>query len=628
MFKLIDDFLMKKVNDLCPGVTVTCSAPVKDELSVKQGRPTVNVYLYELRDDTVRTQTGSITVRGEPSAGLRHVEEHDPPRWAQLSYMITAWSTDVTGSHNLLASIYTGLASIRSFPLLEDDQPILGPDKEPLIAILEVGKPLTDNRTLSEVWSTFQNPVVPFLNAVASVPLFSHSEKHESRIVARGGVKISWSPRSLLPDRQIENKAIQPDQVELLPITNRSLLRLVRIFPGSTHEKALTVTTTDHANSVALTNTLLSSPRESSPQLWIQEGTSREKITFTNTKTGGILQIDDSGQGSHGIICESRPQDMNNAMWRNTPGDRYLRLAVGSDRVVTTLGHPPSTIQYSPLTEGSPPTQQWDIETALHLPQAESPLVELWARNRQLTCPLQQDGSQIAFAENSTATGDQFTWEQRRVGNNVYMFINKMSGLLLQVTGIKLTQGEPSSNPENQLWRLEGSALYLAKDDKRRGITPDFHGDMAYSNIVGDLIQTKIKEPGSASTIVTITSLSARSLALDISQDLLKDGSPVHLTAGTDRPTSKWQKIETAKDGEKFWLVNLVSGHALTVTGDTLTQSLWDRSSASQQWIIKDHYIGLDSQNYLCSERIEAGAGVRYIRRELNPPAAAQWHVG
>jgi hypothetical protein len=86
-------------------VEVSLDAPNKD-WAARRNAPTVNLYLYDIREDLRRRQRGV-------------VEEHDdrgqvtgrrpPPRFMKLSYLVTAWTQRPEDEHRLLSTLLGGL---------------------------------------------------------------------------------------------------------------------------------------------------------------------------------------------------------------------------------------------------------------------------------------------------------------------------------------------------------------------------------------------------------------------------------------------------------------------------------------------------------------------------------------
>ncbi|MEV5508651.1 DUF4255 domain-containing protein [Streptomyces orinoci] len=167
----------------------------------KPGRPEINFYLYEVREDTGRRQNGMIRLVEEATdpnrltplpddAGgtrARYRAWHQPPRYFRLSYMVTAWSSDPLQAHRMLEAMLTTLAREESLPLYvrEDgtspfspvwpspsDDPTIGQNVARLrpLTLLTLAQP-PENRSVSELWSALGTAPRPFVDLVVTVAL-------------------------------------------------------------------------------------------------------------------------------------------------------------------------------------------------------------------------------------------------------------------------------------------------------------------------------------------------------------------------------------------------------------------------------------------------------------------------
>ena len=82
-------------------VEVVFDAPTK-EWSSRRNSPTLDVYLYDIREDLRRRETGVIDVHNDVGriTGRRH-----PPRHFKLSYLVTAWTQRPEDEHRLLSAV-------------------------------------------------------------------------------------------------------------------------------------------------------------------------------------------------------------------------------------------------------------------------------------------------------------------------------------------------------------------------------------------------------------------------------------------------------------------------------------------------------------------------------------------
>jgi hypothetical protein len=94
------------------GVEVAFDAPSR-EWSGQLSSPTVNLFLYDLRESQDARQSEWSTARG--SNGARDVR---PPMMMECSYAVTAWTQAVEDEHRLLSQV---LAVMFAFPALPPD---------------------------------------------------------------------------------------------------------------------------------------------------------------------------------------------------------------------------------------------------------------------------------------------------------------------------------------------------------------------------------------------------------------------------------------------------------------------------------------------------------------------------
>jgi hypothetical protein len=148
------------------GAEVVFDAPTKDWAS-RRNSPTVDVYLYDVREDPHRRHVGSYNERDDEGV-LRSRTE--PPRYFRLSYLVTAWTQRPEDEHRLLSAMLSAFLRHKVFPgdvlvgsLAELAMPVL----------LEVAKPPPDNRQISEVWSALGGELKASLDVIVTAPMSS-----------------------------------------------------------------------------------------------------------------------------------------------------------------------------------------------------------------------------------------------------------------------------------------------------------------------------------------------------------------------------------------------------------------------------------------------------------------------
>ncbi len=127
-------------------IDVVFDAPTKDWAG-RRNSPTVDVYLYDIREDLRRRERGQVN---EYDGNGRVVGRHLPPRHFKLSYLVTAWTQRPEDEHRLLAVLLDCFLAHDAVPpeLLE---PRLADLDLPIP--LTVGLPPPEDRAFADVWS-------------------------------------------------------------------------------------------------------------------------------------------------------------------------------------------------------------------------------------------------------------------------------------------------------------------------------------------------------------------------------------------------------------------------------------------------------------------------------------------
>ncbi|HEY1281915.1 MAG TPA: DUF4255 domain-containing protein [Acidimicrobiales bacterium] len=144
-------------------VEVVFDAPTKD-WSSRRNAPTVDVYLYDIREDLRRREVGRFDARNEDG---RVTDRRQPPRWYKLSYLITAWTQRPEDEHRLLAAL---LGCFLRRDHLPDD--VLSGSLADLGYPIPYtcGLPPPEDRALSDVWSALGGELKPSLDLVLIAP--------------------------------------------------------------------------------------------------------------------------------------------------------------------------------------------------------------------------------------------------------------------------------------------------------------------------------------------------------------------------------------------------------------------------------------------------------------------------
>src|SRR2546428_3907815 len=83
---------------------IAFDAPNK-EWSSRRNTPTVDLYLYDIREDLEQREVMWEDIRGDSRDSRLITERRPPPRRFKLSYLVTAWTQRPEDEHRLLSSL-------------------------------------------------------------------------------------------------------------------------------------------------------------------------------------------------------------------------------------------------------------------------------------------------------------------------------------------------------------------------------------------------------------------------------------------------------------------------------------------------------------------------------------------
>lgn len=131
--------------------------------SAKLSRPTINLYLYDVRENTELRQTNWVVERGDDGQATKK----RPPRRIDLAYLITAWTSTAEDEHRLLWSALWALLRHPELPksmlhggLKDADVPIR----------MSVAQP-DEMPNVTDLWGVLDNELRPSLHLLATLPL-------------------------------------------------------------------------------------------------------------------------------------------------------------------------------------------------------------------------------------------------------------------------------------------------------------------------------------------------------------------------------------------------------------------------------------------------------------------------
>jgi hypothetical protein len=145
------------------GVEISFEAPTR-EWAAKRNAPTVNIYLYDVREDLERREIVYENVRDDDG---RVTERRPPPRRFKLSYLVTVWTQRPEDEHRLLSTLLACFLTHESLPA-----DVLPPSlaESPYAVLVTVGLPPPKDRSLADVWSALGGELKPSLDLVLTTP--------------------------------------------------------------------------------------------------------------------------------------------------------------------------------------------------------------------------------------------------------------------------------------------------------------------------------------------------------------------------------------------------------------------------------------------------------------------------
>jgi len=197
----VDDALRRLVRgEALPGtdVEIAFDAPTKD-WAARRNAPTVNMYLYDIREDLRRRQRGlTNSYDGDGMVTARHL----PPRYMKLSYLLTAWTQRPEDEHRLLSSLLVALLRHEAVPpaLLTGGVAALG-----LPVPMTVALPPPEDRAFADVWTALGGELKPSLDVVISAPVDT-GRTYPAGPPVQGGMELD-----LGGDGPVAHRVLPPD---------------------------------------------------------------------------------------------------------------------------------------------------------------------------------------------------------------------------------------------------------------------------------------------------------------------------------------------------------------------------------------------------------------------------------
>ncbi|MBJ7597140.1 DUF4255 domain-containing protein [Candidatus Nephthysia bennettiae] len=145
------------------GAEIAFDAPTR-EWAARRNTPTVDLYLYDIREDLQRRSVAWEPVR---EADGKVNWRKPPPRQFKLSYLVTAWTQRPEDEHRLLSAVLYCFLRHERLPADVLAGTLAGIT---LPVHTTIALPPPPDRSLSDVWSALGGELKPSLDLVISAP--------------------------------------------------------------------------------------------------------------------------------------------------------------------------------------------------------------------------------------------------------------------------------------------------------------------------------------------------------------------------------------------------------------------------------------------------------------------------
>lgn len=152
-------------------------------------KPTINCYLFDIRENRELRQSGMQTDKGAPNGASRR----RPPMRVDLTYLLTAWTREVEDEHRLLWHVLRTLMRFGTLPPAHF-QGALQEHELPIYTRIAMSDGVL--KSPGEFWTALENHLKPSLSYVATLAL-----AHDAVLAGPPVLTASTRLRSLQFDR-------------------------------------------------------------------------------------------------------------------------------------------------------------------------------------------------------------------------------------------------------------------------------------------------------------------------------------------------------------------------------------------------------------------------------------------
>ena len=152
-------------------IDILFETPTKEWAS-RRNTPTIDVFLYDIREDIGRREEGVISIRGEDG---KVVGRRRPPRYYKLSYLVTAWTQRPEDEHRLLSAC---MATFLKHGELPRDTLVGSLKEQGELIMVNIALPPPQDRSISDIWTALGGELKPSLELVVIAPLETYFPIH------------------------------------------------------------------------------------------------------------------------------------------------------------------------------------------------------------------------------------------------------------------------------------------------------------------------------------------------------------------------------------------------------------------------------------------------------------------
>lgn len=127
--------------------------------------PTINLYLYDIRENLELRNTSEITVERMPNGIARR---KFPPRRIDINYLVTVWARNPEDEHQLLWRI---LETFLHHGHIDPETTVGGVRDQPFTMPVRIALPSDAVRNMPDLWGVMENQLKPSINLMITLAL-------------------------------------------------------------------------------------------------------------------------------------------------------------------------------------------------------------------------------------------------------------------------------------------------------------------------------------------------------------------------------------------------------------------------------------------------------------------------